>query len=92
MKTYWFIEPLDDFTNISLARFLVNHYMIDLNDLEINGKSVLTYRVDHSVITKLKHSNSSFKYNVYKRRGENGKLTLFSFDNLKKKNKKEKIF
>lgn len=86
-KVFWFVEPLDEFTDKSLAHFLVENHMLDPNNFNLHGKSVLVYRVNHSVITKLKNSefSTSFKYNVYKKVGNKGKLIAFSFKHLKTK-------
>jgi len=88
----WFVEPLDDFTNESIARALAEVSSIDTLVNIIDDKSVghNLYRVEHKFITQLRKSQHAFNFRVYNRQGENGALRLWKFNKKKKSNKKDK--
>ncbi len=95
-KTYWFVEPDDAHTNEIIVRQLVLHGGGEESGslLNIEGKKIAVFSVpDYAFINRLYKDKQKFglRFNVFCRRGVNGKLKPFKFADAAWKSQRQKI-
>jgi hypothetical protein len=86
--TYWFVEPLDSFTNEQMAKFLAstNDLVESLKVKLADGTTRSVFQLpDYQSVSKFNSARDQFgfKYKIYRRQGLNGQLVLWPFNNKK---------
>ncbi len=82
--TYWFVEPLDAFTNEAIAKTLAETSDVSTHiDLKLNnGKRCSVFQLpNYSLVSKLyaNKSNFGFRFRVYRRQGSYGQVVEWKF-------------
>jgi len=96
VNTYWFVEPIGKKANQA-----VYDCLNELSEQAINhslkygeGESLEVWEVPHKIITRLYHSKEdlNLRFRVYNRRGPNGKVRRWIFEERtdRKRRKREK--
>lgn len=75
--TYWFVEPLDAFTNEAIARFLAetSDVSVSINLKLKNDKAISVFQLpDYRLVSKLYAGKNKFgfKFRVYRQQGKYG--------------------
>jgi hypothetical protein len=82
--TYWFVEPLDAFTNEAIAKFLAESSDVSTTiALKLkDGRVCSAFQLpNYSLVSKLYASKSKFgfKFRIYRRQGSYGQVVEWKF-------------
>lgn len=89
VTTYWYAEPLNPATNESIARELAKTADVsEAINLDVgDGSPHSAYQLPGYQIVSMLYAGKkqfSFKFNIYRRQGKNGKIAEWKFGEKKK--------
>jgi hypothetical protein len=88
--TLWYLKPLNPFTNNVISQHLARTCSVEEEDdlIDNEGNRHDVYRVEHSVISKVKNAKkscSNIRFDVFYRNGNNGQLRKWKLCHKKNK-------